>query len=300
MKNPLIALTIVAVVVMGCNKKPATAINPVAPSVVVPTTPAPIPETWVGAGDIGQCQSATEATGRLLDTIPGTIFTAGDNSNTSGSTEAYLNCYEPFWGRQMGRTWASPGNHDYLGQPSAAPYFAYFGTRAGPAGLGYYSYDLGDWHILSLNSVANIPAQTSWLQQDLQVNQKKCIAAVWHYPLFTGDKDNPGKAMLNTWQILYQYGATIVVNGHNHWYDRFAPMTPGGVVDTAKGIRQFIVGTGGAAPDPRGSQRGPNSENFLPTGTYGVIKFTLKTGGYDWQFIPVAGSGSDSGSGTCH
>jgi hypothetical protein len=262
---------------------------------------------FVGAGDIARCgsggpaDSRPEATAKLLDTIAGTIFTAGDNAYPDGTVEDFQSCYAPTWGRHRARTRPSPGNHDY-NQTDAAPYYAYFGTNAGPAGRGYYSYNLGAWHIISLNS--NIPADTaspqaSWLRTDLATHQAACTLAYWHHPLFSSGDHGNDPHMLDIWRILYTYGADVVISGHDHDYERFAPQTPDAEADPAHGIREFVVGTGGASLRAFRSTPEPNSE-VRERSTYGVLKMTLRPSGYDWEFVPIAGQTfRDVGSAAC-
>jgi hypothetical protein len=257
----------------------------------------------VGAGDIALCGSNlanAEATSRLLDGIPGTVFTTGDNTQTSGTAEEFRDCYSPTWGRHRSRTRPTPGNHDY-GSANGAAYYEYFGDAAGPAGRGYYSYDLGGWHIVSLNGNASMSegsAQANWLRQDLEANRSACTLAYWHQPLFSSSRNGSDSRSRYIWQLLYDHGAEVVMNGHDHLFERFAPQDPSGRRDDARGIRQFTVGTGGCyLYEVQRLQ--PNSE--VQGFSHGVMKLTLRANSYDWQFVPVAGSGfSDSGSGTCH
>lgn len=261
----------------------------------------------VGAGDIARCGSGVpadsrpEATAKLLDTIPGTVFTAGDNAYPDGAVEDFQSCYTPTWGRHRARTRPSPGNHDY-NQTDAAPYYAYFGTNAGPSGRGYYSYNLGAWHIISLNS--NIAAETTsaqgvWLRADLATHRAACTLAYWHHPVFSSGDHGNDPHMQEIWQILYTFGADVVLNGHDHNYERFAPQTPDGEADPAHGIREFVVGTGGASLRAFRSTPEPNSE-VRERRTYGVLKLTLRPNGYDWEFVPIAGQTfRDVGSAAC-
>jgi hypothetical protein len=267
-----------------------------------PIQPLPVADqTFVGAGDIGWCGSADpEATARLLDAIPGTVFTTGDNAYMEGSAKNFAECYDPNWGRHKARTYPSPGNHDY-GTPGAAGYFTYFGSRAGPPGLGYYSFDLGNWHVVSLNSTVARgagSAQLAWLRNDLETNRRACSIAFWHNPLFTSGPNGPEPGMRDIWRLLYEFNVDVVLNGHEHLYERFAPQDPDGRADAARGIRQFIVGTGGARLY-KVAARHPNSEAV--TFAYGVLKLTLRATDYQWQFISVPGSGDsgDSGSDRC-
>jgi hypothetical protein len=257
----------------------------------------------VGAGDIAECgTTGDEATANLLDNIAGTVFAAGDNAYNDGSAANYSQCYAPSWGRHKARTRPSPGNHDYR-TAGAAGYFDYFGSNAGPAGRGYYSYDIGNWHIISLNSNISMSAgstQEQWLRADLAASNKPCTLAYWHHPRFSsGSHHGSSTAPQPLWQALYDANAEIVISGHEHNYERFAPQTPTGAADPTRGIREFIVGTGGTDFYPSGTAIA-NSQ-VRNTGTWGVLKLTLSANGYSWQFIPVAGqSFTDSGSGTCH
>ncbi len=257
----------------------------------------------VGAGDIAHCESdGDEQTALLLDSIPGTVFTAGDNVYRSGSAAEFASCYAPTWGRHTARTRPSPGNHDYR-SADGAPYFAYYGAGAGPPGVGYYSYNLGAWHIVSLNSAIDMKPgspQERWLREDLAAAQAPCVLAYWHHARFSSGTEHgnaPKTAPL--WQALYDHGAEVVVSGHEHNYERFAPQTAAGVADPARGIRGFVAGTGGAKHYPFGP---PIANSEARNGdTWGVIKITLEPGGYRWQFIPVAGKTfTDSGSARCH
>jgi hypothetical protein len=197
-----------------------------------------------------------------------------------------------------------PGNHEY-NTPGATGYFNYFGARAGQAGLGYYATEVGSWRVYSLNSecgaapLVDCSAEAAWLRADLAANPHACIAAIWHEPRFNSGDHGDNTAMGPFWQALYDAGAELVINGHAHDYERFAPMDPSGNLDNATGIREIIAGTGGIGEDTSYVQHA-NSEVFDPS-TSGVLKLTLRSSGYDWQFIPVAGETfTDSGSGSCH
>jgi len=249
----------------------------------------------VGAGDIATCDGNADATARLLDGIPGTVFTLGDHAYPNGADPEFQTCYEPTWGRHKVRTRPSPGNHDYE-SPGAAPYYAYFGASAGPAGLGYYSYDAGAWHVVALNSMADIQAQVSWLQQDLDLNRHRCTLAYWHAPLYSSGPHGDAVAVRDLWRVLYRAGAEMVLNGDAHMYERFAPQDHDGQLDPVRGIRQFVVGTGGA---PLHGARETHSNSEVLIFAFGVLKLTLEADSYAWEFIPVSGQG-DSGSGRCH
>jgi hypothetical protein len=255
----------------------------------------------VGAGDIGLCGSpGSELTARLLDAIGGTVFAVGDNAYPSGRTEDYLNCYDPTWGRHRHRTRPTPGNHEYE-SPGASPYYAYFGSNAGPAGLGYYSYTLGAWHIVSLNSETDVrsgSAQEQWLRADLAQNRTLCTAAYWHRPRFSSGSHGDNVDVQDLWRTLYEFNVDIAFAGHDHLYERFAPLDATGEVDPARGIRSFVVGTGGAAIHALKGAR-PNSE--ARGNDWGVLMLTLSPSSYEWNFVPVAGATyRDSGTGACH
>jgi hypothetical protein len=258
---------------------------------------------FVGAGDIASCSSTgDEATANLLDNISGTVFTLGDNAYESGTSTEFTNCYNPSWGRHKTRTRPSPGNHDYV-TSGAAGYYGYFGSNAGDPSKGYYSYDLGDWHIIALNS--NIArsagsAQEQWLRADLAASTKSCTLAYWHHPRFSsGFEHGNDTSVQDLWQALYDYNADLILSGHDHDYERFAPQTPTGVADASRGIREFVVGTGGRSHYSLGTLKA-NSQVFDAT-SYGVLKLTLGTGGYDWDFAHVAGATfTDAGSASCH
>jgi calcineurin-like phosphoesterase family protein len=267
--------------------------------------PQPIPsapQVFAGAGDIAQCGALdpAHATARLMELVGGTVFALGDNAYFSGTADEYRNCYDPTWGRFKSFTRPVPGNHEYE-TPGAGPYFSYFGANAGPPGLGYYSFELGEnWHAVALNS--NIDsrdgsAQGAWLKADLDAfRNKKCTIAYWHHPLFSSGQNGPSAGTRDFWRILFNAGAEIVLNGHDHLYERFAPQDPDGLSNPSRGIRQFTVGTGGASLYEFVS-RANNSEVRIKQ--FGVLKLTLNADSYDWQFTPVAGPG-DSGHGICH
>ena len=257
----------------------------------------------VGAGDIAGCStSGDEATALLLDGIAGTVFTLGDNAYDSGSTTEYNNCYHPTWGRQKARTKPVPGNHEYV-TANAAGYFGYFGSAFGTSTTGYYSYDLGDWHIVALNSsVAHEAgsAQEQWLRADLAASTKTCTLAYWHHPRFSSGAGHGNDASMQpVWQALYDANADVILSGHDHDYERFAPQTPSGVADATRGIREFVVGTGGRSHYGLGTLKA-NSQVFNGD-TFGVLKLTLSAGTYAWEFVHVdGGTFADSGTGSCH
>jgi acid phosphatase type 7 len=276
-------------------------------AVAVRTTPAAAP-VLVGAGDIASClSSGDEETAALLDSIAGTVIALGDIVYPTGTAAEFRNCYAPSWGRHKARTRPSAGNHEYVPRYTTG-YFAYFGKAAGDPSKGYYSYDLGAWHIIVLNSNSDCTTiscaagstQEQWLRADLAASRKRCTLAYWHHPRFnSGTVHGNDTAVSPFWNALYEANADVVVNGHEHVYERFAPQTPDAVADTARGIRQFTVGTGGRSHYSFLTIQ-PNSE-VREENTFGVLKLTLREKSYDWQFVPVAGASfTDSGTGTCH
>jgi hypothetical protein len=261
----------------------------------------------VGAGDVADCRdlSGAEATAKLLDQIPGTVMAVGDLAYPDGSSENFV-CYDKTWGRAKSRTRPAPGNHEFHSN-GATPYFDYFGAAAGDPKTGYYSYEIGTWHIVVLNSECKDVGgcepgspQEKWLRADLAAHPATCTLAYWHKPLFSsGNAHGNDLTVKPLWQALYEANADVIVGGHDHDYERFAPQNPGGAADSVRGIREFVVGTGGKNHRPFAEAK-PNSELRDAT-AFGVLKLTLKPGGYDWQFIPEAGkSFTDSGSGSCH
>lgn len=270
-----------------------------------PTAGRPAPGILIGAGDIAMCDPAlatpaAELTARLLDRLPGTVFTAGDNVYQSGTASEFRDCYRPTWGRHTSRTRPVPGNHDYV-SAGAAPYFDYFGANAGPAGRGYYSYTEGPWRVLALNSeTAMTPgsAQAQWIRSELTADRSACALAIFHRPLFSSGTLRDNSDTRDLWRVLHEMGVDVIVNGHDHIYERFAPQDPDGRVDRAGGIRAFVVGTGGATTYPPATTRANSEVAFA---AYGLIAFTLGEGVYQWEFIPIDGqSQRDAGSGTCH
>ena len=296
----LLALACGATMLLGaCNERRSRTVaeggNP-----TPPLTPLLGAEVLVGAGDIASCDAqGDEATAALLDGIPGTVFTAGDNVYPNGTLERYRLCYGPSWGRHLARTHATPGNHDYR-LDSGAAYYEYFGNRAGPPGSGFYSFELGDWLVLMLNTNIGVSAesvQARWLRSQLAGRDRGCEIAISHHPRFSSGSHGSESRMSAIWRILYDEGVELAIAGHDHNYERFAPMTADGRLDEERGVRQFVVGTGGFKPyEPR--ERQPNSE-ALRTVT-GVIKLSLGSGVYQWEFVPVPGETfRDWGEGKC-
>ena len=271
-----------------------------------PPGPPPSGKVIVAAGDIADCSSdGDEATARLVVGTEGTVLTLGDNAYEDGTAQDFSECYEPTWGQFKERTRPAPGNHDYETEGASA-YFDYFGEASGKPGKGYYSYELGRWHIVALNSncedvgcTASSP-QVKWLEADLAKDPKTCTLAYFHYPLFSSGEYRPGiREVKPLWEALYAAEVDVVLNGHDHNYQRFAPQDPNGKADPQRGIREFVVGTGGRS---HYTILGPiaNSEVYNDE-TYGVLKLTLRPQSYEWRFLAVEGETfTDSGSARCH
>jgi hypothetical protein len=293
-----------AVILLGlfaCNDQSTQTTEPNHPPQPAPTadfasTAATV--TLAAAGDIASCSSGNQssATARLVDRVPGMVLTLGDNAYPDGTTANYR-CYNTTWGRFKSRTHPAPGNHDYH-QSGAPGYFSYFGSAAGPRGRGYYSFNAGAWHIVSLNSESNLSAETTWLKADLAASRAKCTLAYWHQPLFTsGAVHPPATRMRPLYTILYNAGAELVLSGHNHQYERFAPQTPTGGLDRSRGIVQFVAGTGG---NGLYGFRSPMRNSQVRYRGYGVLRLELRPTGYTYSFVPVSGRFRDTGSSSCH
>ncbi len=280
-----------------------------APSPTPVPSPTPGGQTsyvLVGAGDIASESNGDEITAALLDGIEGTVFTLGDNVYESGTIDEFMTYYEPTWGRHKARTRPVPGDHDYF-TSGASGYFTYFGTAAGDPSKGYYSYDLGSWHIVALNTKCDQVGgcgpgspQELWLRADLAAHPNACTVAYMHHPRFSSGSTHGSQAFVQPlWEALYDAGVEIVLAGHEHNYERFAPQNPLGDLDTSWGIREFVVGTGGRIHYGFSTPL-PNSE-VRNGDTFGVLKLTLRDGAYEWEFVPEPGSTfSDRGTGTCH
>jgi hypothetical protein len=300
MKNRLNFLVVVlaTLALNACPKKPGSYANRAGRKETV---------VLVGAGDIADCRdlSGAEATAKLLDQIPGTVMAVGDLAYPDGTKENF-ECYDRTWGRQKARTRPAPGNHEFHSS-AATPYFDYFGAVAGAPGDGYYSYELGAWHIVVLNSecvdvggCGPGSREEKWLRADLAAHPSSCTLAYWHKPLFSsGGAHGNDLEVTPLWQALYDAGADLVIGGHDHNYERFAPQNPQGESDPVHGIREFVVGTGGKNLRPFGPTK-TNSE-VRNNEAFGVLRLTLRPKSYDWQFISQQGKNfTDSGSTNCH
>jgi hypothetical protein len=304
---------------LGCkkDKNPTPTPSGAAPA-EVQISSAPV---IVGAGDIAVCgTSGDEETGRLVDSvvradsaanITTAVFTLGDNAYPSGDggvDKDFQRCFSGSWGRPriMSVIHPSPGNHDY-DSGSGAPYFSYFGSRAGDAGKGYYSYDVGSWHLISLNSElyfeapdpAEAKRQEDWLRKDLAEHHALCTLAYFHRPLFSSGTYGPSPEVRMLWDILYSAGADVILNGHEHHYERFLPQSPTGAADSVRGIEQIIAGTGGGELR---KLRHPLAANSVVQihGHFGILKLDLGNGQYSHAFIDSSGRVWDPGGRKCH
>jgi hypothetical protein len=281
-----------------------------------PSPPPPSPPSddpvIAGAGDIATSGNGDEATAELLDGMPDltAVFTTGDNAYPDGTDANYASYYDPTWGRHKAITHPVPGNHEYH-DADAPGYFDYFAAAAGTRAKGWYSYDIGAWHLIALNSsragatCTPVPCgpgseQYEWLEADLAAHPNQCVLAYWHHPLFTRGNYDPGIAGVKPlWDLLYANGADVVLNGHDHNYQRFAPMDPDGGYDPLRGIREFVIGEGGNS-EYTVQAPGGNLE-ASQNGAHGVLRLTLHPSSYDWEFVPVAGQTyRDAGTGSCH
>jgi hypothetical protein len=259
----------------------------------------------VGAGDIADCSLDDDsATAALIDGIPGTVFTAGDNAYGDGTAAQFTDCYGPTWGRFLDRTRPAAGNHDWNTRDLAG-YLGYFGAAAVPNGSSWYSYDLGTWHVVVLDSdcssvggCAPDSVQGKWLTADLAGSTARCTLAIWHHPRFSSGEHGNDTEVAPFWQTLYDAGADVVINGHDHDYERFAPQDPAAQLDRDRGLREFVVGTGGAAL--RAFPTTAANSELRAAVAHGVIRLVLHPTSYEWRFISTTGAFSDTGSGSCH
>lgn len=274
-----------------------------------------LPEKGVSlfaAGDIASCKSirpqdsgaaktAAIVTAGLAMDKEAVVLTLGDNTYPVGLLSEFEECYAPTWGQFKDRTRPSPGNHEYY-TPHAVGYYAYFGEAAGPARRGYYSFAHGSWRIISLNSYlepAEHNAQIAWLKEELVRNPSTCTLAYWHHPLYSSGGHGNDKRMQEAWAILHAAGAEVVLASHDHNYERFAPQDAEGQRDDERGIRQFVVGTGGAKLTPMRFRR--FHSEVSDNASHGVLKMVLKQAGYEWEFLPVEKDGfTDRGAALCH
>ena len=232
------------------------------------------------------------------------VLALGDNQYEAATLANFRASYERSWGALKSITYPVAGNHEYY-TPGAEGYFDYFGRVAGKPEQGWYSFDIGAWHLIALNSNCNDVGcfagseQEKWLRDDLKAHPRACTLAFWHAPLFSSGPEGENRSIRPLWNALYAAGTDVVLNSHNHNYERFAPQSPGGQLDPARGIREFVVGTGGS--NLQGFPHPATNSEVRIADTFGVLLLTLRSDGYDWNFTPELPDGQrDAGRGTCH
>lgn len=270
-----------------------------------PPNPGGTEATMIAVGDLALCENpAGEKLATMIDAMPGTVAVLGDNVYEAGSLDEFLDCYEPTWGRHRARTRPAVGNHEYR-TPHAGAYFAYFCGLSGETYKGWYSYDLGAWHVVVLNSNCGDVGcdvdseQARWLRADLAAHPSRCTLAYFHHPRFNSGAHGAESRVAPLWDALHAAGAELVLNGHEHAYERFAPQTPSATRDDARGIVEIIVGTGGRSPSAlRGTQ--PNSVLRLAGSWAALLALDLHESGWDFRLVREDGTVLDSGHGDCH
>ena len=283
-----------AALASACAEQPGSEMAPTGVAAEV-TAPAIV----IAAGDISGCAHfyKDQETADMVAGMPGTILPLGDLVYQNGTRWQFKNCYDPTWGPLRSRSRPTPGNHEYR-TDQAGPYYEYFGERAGPPGKGYYTYTLGTWRIYSLNSERDIPAQTKWLRRELNNNPSKCVLAYWHKPYYTSGPVPPTPALRPLFHELWRAKAEVVLSGHQHSYERFEPQDADSNY-RKRGVRQFVIGTGGAQLERPTGPMAKHSKVHYVEG-WGVLELTLDTEKYSWRFVPIPGSPqADSGSAKC-
>jgi len=268
-----------------------------------PRADGPRPHTSiVAAGDIAGCWwRSDEATARLLDNIGGVVMPLGDAVYSNGTTGQFADCYGPTWGRHKARTRPAIGNHDYRTE-HGVPYYDYFGAAAGPRGKGWYGFDVDGWHVVVLNTETDTSPgseQVAWLREELRAHPARCTLAAMHRPRFSSGEHGDSERVKPLFAVLYDGNVDVVLSGHDHVYERFKPQDPAGRVDPGRGVRQFVVGTGGAPFYDFRDKLDPNSE-VHQNRVHGVLRMVFHAGGYDWEFVGTGNGFSDKGSGRCH
>lgn len=249
-----------------------------------------------------QCQQRA-VSDLVLERHPAALLALGDTQYSRGTFDAYLRSYDPTYGRLLDITHPVPGNHEYE-TPGAAGYFAYFGRRAGTPGSGYYSYDLGAWHVVALNSNCGAVSceaggeQERWLRADLAAHPATCTLAYWHHPRWSHGEHGDDRDVAPLVRAAYDAGVELILTGHDHDYERYVPRSPSGDAEPGRGVREFVVGTGGR--NLRTAHGGEGTE-AVDSDTFGALFLTLSPAGYSWRFTPVGASRfSDHGSDRCH
>ena len=237
--------------------------------------------------------------GRLLDNLAGDVLMLGDLAYMNGSIDEFRRCFDPDFGRLGSRLKALPGNHDY-GQPNAEGYFTYFGDRAGQGRRGFYAFNAASWKVLMLNSSVPLgrgSEQYTWIENQLRTEPTRCTLAAVHHPFDSSGQNGPNPWLRDVFDLLYQNGADVLLAGHDHLYERFAPMDANQRPDPNRGIRQFTAGTGGAPLYSRGRSA---ASSELVIQSHGVLRLKLEPSLYEWEFLDVAGNAVDRGLTACH
>ncbi|MDQ3756765.1 MAG: metallophosphoesterase [Actinomycetota bacterium] len=314
MRNPFGSTVLVALVLVAaaaCSEgegTPEPTTTPSEPTTsTTSTTTAASTAAVLAVGDIGTCEGTDdEAVAELVGTLPGEVLLLGDIAYPDGTPEQFAECFGRAWGRFRSRLRPAPGNHEFH-TSGAKGYFGFFGEPAGESGKGWHSFDVGAWHVVALNSncaaVGGCGAgseQGRWLRADLAASSARCTLAYWHHPRFSsGSVHGSEVAVDGMWRVLAEAGADVVLAGHEHVYERFAPLDAQGRVDAVAGIRSFVVGTGGRS---HYGFRAPLVGSEVRDATsFGVLELTLSADSYRWRFVPVAGgSFTNEGEGACH
>ena len=308
-----------AVIAVSC----LPAVHPTPPPAGAPAKQVALSgaSVMIGVGDIASCsQSLDEVTARMVDSVlradsvenvNDAVFTLGDNVYDNGTMTDFTKCFTPSWGdpkkRIMAKIHPTPGNHDYF-TPLANPYYVYFGARAGDKDKGYYSYDVGEWHAVAINSEMIVNsgfsakerlAQETWLAQDLKASAKLCTVVYFHHPRFSSGYHGSDRKLAPLWQIMYDNNVDLVLSGHDHEYERFLPQTPAGALDTLRGIPEIVAGTGGEELRGFGGLREKNSAMQIE-GRAGVLLLTLGSKEFRSVFLDVGGFIRDPSGGKCH
>jgi hypothetical protein len=272
--------------------------SPASGSPAVSPSESPADVVLLAVGDIAACEvSADEQVAELAARLPGTIALLGDNVYPDGSSTDYAYCFDPDWGALRDRLRPVPGNHEYETKAASA-YFSYFGAAAGTPGEGWHSYDVGAWHVIALNSECGAiggcgsgSPELAWLVADLAEHPAACTLAYWHHPRYSSGQHGDNAMTEALWAALSDAGADLVLSGHDHDYERMAPVD---------GLRSFVVGTGGRSLYTWPGGPGPFTE-VRANDTYGLLELTLGATDYAWRFVPASGgSFADSGSDSCH
>ena len=308
--RPLVAILLVAALLATVAVVWVIDGGPRAPALPAGPAPSPKPEPAgadrvIAAGDIARCDNGwDEWTGLSVESLGGTVLALGDLAYPHGSATDFRDCYDPSWGRFRDRTWPVPGNHEY-DTPGARGYLDYFGSRVTTNGDPWYAFDLGAWRLYALDAncpiagVCDEDAQLSWLRGDLAIHTNRCALAYWHQPRFSSGRHGDEPRVDALWRTVAEEGVDVVLSGHDHLYERFGTVDGGGE-PSERGVRSFVVGTGGGELTPVRDVK-PASE-YRDASQFGVLSLDLREGSYDWRFVPSGSTQdrSDAGTGICH